>query len=264
MRTYDTDTTRKRWLNTPILHIFNAAGNFVLSKRLTLVENSVDSTVYFYDSANRLSRQLTYGKKRQLRDSISYTYFNDGSKVEQLHLSMRLRYEHITIITYDVKGNPIHEYKRYIDTTSSNGVFEMQSIITNQYNKFGWLVKTIKTRVDLNPYKVSLYKYDKKGNKIEFREILGEEIWEIDRYNAKGDHIEAIFYQYSDEIQYHTKMLYNQWRDQIRQTSSGIYGKPFSPDKIEYEYDSQHNWTKRTWYSGSEMISVAVRDIEYY
>lgn len=261
MRTYDTDTTRKRWLNTPILHIFNAAGNFVLSKRLTLVENSVDSTVYFYDSANRLSRQLTYGKKRQLRDSISYTYFNDGSKVVYFQLFMYSPTVETTLHTYDSKGNLIHRVSRHIDTTITKGNDDVA--IVNQYNKKGWLIKTIESRKGGVVFNVTTYKYDKHGNKVENKVFLPKKLWSIDRYNDKGSCIEFILYDNDEVIRYQAKMTYNEWGDQIGQTGSNRNGKPIAPYKVEYEYDSQHNWTKETWYNGNEIKSVRVRTIEY-
>ncbi len=266
MRTYDVDSVReKSWLNKPILHIFNEAGNIVLSKRYTLVENSIDSTVYFYDSKNRLSRKLTYGKKRWLRDSINYSYFEDGSKIDHRHFYMNMHYESKSVFTYDSKSNIVHEVTHHIDSfINGKKIEDKDEIITNQYNKKGWLIKTIKAKKDSLPYNVSCYKYDKEGNKVEYREFIKKKLWIIDRYNAKGELIEFIIYDNDEVIRYQTKMTYNEWGDQIGQTGSNRNGEPISPMKAEYEYDSQHNWTKLTWYRGSEIKTVRVRTIDYF
>ncbi len=265
MRTYDKDSVReKRWLNTPILHIFNAVGNFILSKRLTLVENSIDSTVYLYDSKNRLSRQLTYGKKRQLRDSISYTYFDDGSKVVYFQLYMYSPTAETVIHTYDSKGNQIHRSIRHIDTTITKGNDDVA--IVNQYHKNGWLIKTIESRKGGVVFNVTTYKYDKDGHKKESFHYDNENSKKPHgsyKYNKAGLFTEWKYYLNNGDLHY-LKRVFNVYNDQIEQIGLDANKKVTSKSTVEYEYDSQHNWTKETWYHGSEIESIRVRTIEYF
>lgn len=266
MRTYDMDSVReKSWLNMPILHIFNTAGNIVLSKRYTLFENSIDSTVYFYDCKNRLSLTLTFNSKGILRDSINYIYFEDGSKTEYYNFGINSAYVISSIKKYDFKGNLIHEVSKHSSKyNGSNRVVERIETITNSYNKKNWLVKSTISRSDVKPYSVEIYKYDKRGNKIEQKVLVEEKILSINRYNSTRNPIEYIYFDNEANIEYQTKMTYNEWGDQIGQTGSNRNGKPILPYKIEYEYDSQHNWTKETLYYGNEIKSIRVRTIEYF
>jgi hypothetical protein len=265
LRTYDKDSvSEKRWLNKPIVYVFNESGNFVLCKRLTLIENSIDSTVYFYDSKDRLSRILTYGKKRRIRDSINYSYFEDGSKVEHFIWFMYSPTAETVLHTYDPKGNLIHNVVRNIDTANSKGNDDVA--IENQYNKRGWLIKTIESRKGGVVFNVATYRYDKEGKKKESFHYDNENSkkphWSY-KYNKAGLFTEWKYYLNNGDLHY-LKRVFNVYNDQIEQIGLDANKKVTSKSTVEYEYDSQHNWTKETWYHGNEVKSIRARTIEYY
>jgi hypothetical protein len=264
MRTFDTDTTRKSRLNKPVVYEFNPYGNFVSLKRYTVDKNMADSTVYFYDSNYRLSQKLTYGKKRWLRDSVNYSYFEDGSKVEYFHSYMNSPAEGTSMHTYDSNGNLIRRVFRHIDTTNTKGNDDVA--IVNQYDKNGWLIKTIESRKGSVVFNVTTYRYDKDGNKKESFQYDNEKskkpYWSY-KYNKVGLFTEFM-YHLNNGSNHYLKRVFNVYNDQIEQIGLDANRKVTSKSTVEYEYDSQHNWTKEMWYHGSEIESIRVRTIEYF
>ncbi|HTA82035.1 MAG TPA: hypothetical protein VK783_03830 [Bacteroidia bacterium] len=207
-----------------------------------------------------------------------YRFDNNGNlidKKEKITGDDRITHTTVTIFKYDTTLDVIVEYS--IDTYGQ--LYDSIAFIFNEKNQ---ITGSIYYSKNGNHYNKDLYKYDKNGNKIEWKEYdsTGKvEQYETYGYDLAGNEIEFKSFlgtkmetgyangkavtHISNKLLTHIVYKYNKNGDVIEGSSYMGDGNP-TIFKYEYKYDKQSNWNRRTMYSNGKAYQVTIREITYY
>lgn len=135
-----------------------------------------------------------------------------------------------------------------------------------EYNSKGKLIKETEDMSDLSPDPmVSTYKYDKKGNLIEYSSFSDySEAFIKYKYNEKNQLIE-VKKPLIEEGEYTEYFIYDNNDNLLekRYTNTGYY-EDWKEARERYELDKQGNWIKKIKYEDNRPKEITLRTIEYY
>ena len=135
-----------------------------------------------------------------------------------------------------------------------------------EYNSKGKLIKETEDMSDLSPDPmVSTYKYDEKGNLIEYSSFSDySEAFIKYKYNEKNQLIE-VKKPLIEEGEYTEYFIYDNNDNLLekRYTNTGYY-EDWKEARERYELDKQGNWIKKIKYEDNRPKEITLRTIEYY
>ena len=135
-----------------------------------------------------------------------------------------------------------------------------------EYNSKGKLIKETEDMSDLSPdLMVSTYKYDEKGNLIEYSSFSDySEAFIKYKYNDKNQLIE-VKKPLIEEGEYTEYLIYDNNDNLLekRYTNTGYY-EDWKEARERYELDKQGNWIKKIKYEDNRPKEITLRTIEYY
>jgi len=135
-----------------------------------------------------------------------------------------------------------------------------------EYNSKGKLIKETEDMSDLSPdLMVSTYKYDEKGNLIEYSSFSDySEAFIKYKYNDKNQLIE-VKKPLIEEGEYTEYLIYDNNDNLLekRYTNTGYY-EDWKEAHERYELDKQGNWIKKIKYEDNRPKEITLRTIEYY
>lgn len=135
-----------------------------------------------------------------------------------------------------------------------------------EYNSKGKLIKETEDMSDLSPdLMVSTYKYDEKGNLIEYSSFSDySEAFIKYKYNDKNQLIE-VKKTLIEEGEYTEYLIYDNNDNLLekRYTNTGYY-EDWKEARERYELDKQGNWIKKIKYEDNRPKEITLRTIEYY
>jgi hypothetical protein len=129
-----------------------------------------------YDKNGFLTTTIIYGKNESIRDTYSYKFNSDGTRIETYRA--------------DPNGVPVNKF-------------------TYQYDKYGNKIKSVRYDFNNKKDKYYLYKYDSDGNLIEDKwyDVSGKLEYEIvNKYDVDGKKKES--YSYGDDGKLISKYTY--------------------------------------------------------
>jgi hypothetical protein len=227
----------KQNLVDSISYEFNTDGNLSSQTQHLRDGKPEDRTLYFYDSAGRLVRELrTNNSVEDIDDRMDFvsvfTYNNDNT---QRNTYFRLNEYLLTDIDmYDKRSK--HLKSQYFDNKG-----ELRTEYTYSYNELGNVVKVGYFNAERKERNEWRSKYDRSGRKVEevYYKTLGvmDTKW-VYRYNDKGDLIQLD--QYNAKNERINRVIYS------------------------YVYDSHSNWTKKTAYENDKPGLLTERRIDYF
>ena len=135
-----------------------------------------------------------------------------------------------------------------------------------EYNSKGKLIKETEDISDLSPDPmVSTYKYDEKGNLIEYSSFSDySEAFIKYKYNEKNQLIE-VKKPLIEEGEYTEYLIYDNNDNLIekRHTNTGYY-EDWKEARERYELDKRGNWIKKIRFEDNRPKEITLRTIEYY
>lgn len=135
-----------------------------------------------------------------------------------------------------------------------------------EYNSKGKLIKETEDISDLSPDSmVSTYKYDEKGNLIEYSSFSDySEAFIKYKYNEKNQLIE-VKKPLIEEGEYTEYLIYDNNDNLIekRHTNTGYY-EDWKEARERYELDKRGNWIKKIRFEDNRPKEITLRTIEYY
>lgn len=192
--------------------------------------------------------------KRTLRPCTKFTYAEDGSTIIA-----------IETIKYSWDDKATSTTQEVNITAEQRAAEELDEETAYQYNKDGYLTKSVKyNKRNLNKY-INTYTYDGQNKLIEST----AQILNITDLSAlKGKDIEEIdlsSLNYDDVKMFNTiKYTYNEQGDAVSMQHIGEDGNEISTITNSYEYDSKGNWISKTTNLSAKQSSTYTREIEYF
>lgn len=187
---------------------------------------------YVYNDAGQKKEEqhLAAGK---VRSSFNYEYDDKGNVVRKLRLlpdgsvGYEFRYE------YDTKGNIVKQEGYYQDKFNDGWLFK--------YDKKGNKIEAFHQGEDRMVYDKFYYDYDKNGNLLNETNLDGE-----------GKKKSEVVY------------TYNKYGDLVDEKKYGVDGQLVIHNTVSYEYDNKRNWLVKTQKQSGEIIYLTKREISYY
>ncbi len=189
-------------------------------------------SLYKYDDKGNKIEVINYKDDGTLFTKTEYKYDAENHLIEELlyedrasNLSTKKIYE------YDDKGNKV--------SSKDFDYGELASVL----DEYG------------NDTIVMQYRpYSKKGNYDTFK------------YDEKGNEIEVISYQPDGALLQVLKYKFDNWSNVIEESCNSFLQKinRLYIAKYSLEYDSHHNWIKKTEIVDEKPVKVSNRKIEYY
>ncbi len=205
---------------------YNRDGNIVVEEKyIPGVPGYQTRGVYSYDDKGVLRSSKLYAMGGSLIDDTRYMYEN-GKLVKEDRMTEDSNHYDVSY-KYDNYGYPVLSVENY-DT-----VFVKKYI----YNNKGHLAKVV-VKGDIP--RVQKFKYDRAGNLVKEIGFNGE----TTLYNTYGYPVQSIVRVKAEE----------------RGKKKSFYVK----FDITYEYDSQMNWTRSVMSNKGDVMSITLRELEYY
>lgn len=193
--------------------------------------NLIEESIYEYDSTLREKNTYKYDKKGNRIEHYKSSNKKRGSKLQEAHSAIQ---NWKVTYTYDINGNKIEE--NAIETTDN-----ISTKKTYKYDKKGNIVEFL-SKLNNNTISKSIFKHDKKGNLIE---------WKI--FNTNGSLEYKLTYKYDKE---------NNLVESNEYSSEGSGLKKIGI--LKFENDKHGNWIQQIKYKNKTPFQITERIIEYF
>lgn len=185
-----------------------------------------------------------------------------------------------------------HYYGNYMLDSLFNAKGDLIGLSRKEYDKEGYVVRITSYEDNIPRYNESytydeshnllekieytstsrlirkeMYKYDGNGNVKELQEYNSAgklEGYELYKYDEKGNKIEADYYNASGTLVNKISYRYDTLNNQIAQETNNLERHFRITYKMEYIYDNEGNWTKRTSITSDSNRHITVRAFIYY
>ena len=165
-----------------------------------------------------------------------------------------------------VKSVKIQEYKAISNSNEIVKGEKKDTYTMYKYDKRGNKIEISKYNSDESLDYKGIYKYDKKGNRIEESYYVSDGSLNskiIYKYDDKGNKIEESHYKPDGSLDYKYIFKYDDKGNYIEESYYN-YDVSLEYKKItEYKYDLERNWTERITISETQ-TEITERTIEYY
>jgi hypothetical protein len=184
-----------------------------------------------------------------------YKYDKEDRLIDEKGFDSSGKQDYSCIYTFDKKSNTVLlEINNHSSLGSQSALYYLDksgNIIKEEwYDKKGSLVSVTKYQYGSQLHPIGEQTYNSKGD-IEFKNgfILGSD------GNLKQETRASIINHVSANTYTYKYDLYNNIIEKATKTSITVF---------KYEYDQNHNWTKRIRFAFTEPVELTIRRIEYY
>jgi hypothetical protein len=255
------------WLDFDEHIFFNEAGNITEEKDYGNNDTLKKVVVYMYNSVQKLTRIDVMGQDKN-RDSYTLLDYNDRNNlVQSRKFTNDSILDEYSLSVYDahnrlVEWNYFYEdilRDKWISKYDNKGRMIEQRYITSNDPKDVGILYT--------------YKYDKKGNEIEYMSsdwYGGKSLTKCSaRYNDHNKVIEKVYIKSNTENTIEAVAIYEydamgnvivDFQIQYMNKQELIQSK----DSYTYVYDSQGNWIQKISYRNDQPVRFDERKIEYF
>ncbi len=213
---------------------FDEQGYFSKVTHIDKQGNEVGYTDYLYNEQKQLIEVLNYDANGGFSDKARRIYDKKG----------RI-YEVLLINSGDGLIGSVQ--LDYSDTT--------HTVTETHYNSRGKLQRKEIRQLDKNEFPVETKIYDSENKLINHRK---------EAFDKNGERNTLTVFSPEGETLMNVSFKYDKKGNLILQEGTDEEGKPFLPQRYEYEFDQQGNWTKKVEYVGDKSTSWTERQFEYY
>lgn len=226
--------------------------------------------IHSYDRSNqitlnRIITQTTNGysiitSMSSRRDSTEQTIYLDESK-RVLEMFFTVQGDENIVkrtFTYDDQLNQVEEWQYYSNGTKEKAIRmydENEVLISeNQSNKEPRLVEE------------KIYKYGSNGNLLSTEVFRGGRCIYVTnfKYNEQNLKVEEITTNKSGDEKYSEDYFVYNSQGELIQYDTKRSGPEFQVLKYSYVYDEKNNWVKKYNYSNGKLLTILIREIEYF
>lgn len=203
----------------------------------------------------------------------TYKYDNQGNQIEFRECTGNDLHQKKCILskyTYKKKGNQteikLYEIREFLPESEDGDYTHKKWIYT--YNNKGYLIEAEEYRGEKDLHTVNNYIYDNKGNLTTKKHVYNEKEYSKTsyKYDKKGNMLEWKYWASNDNDL--NKIITYSYDDKenIVEKSFRKYtdGKIYRIYSYKYEYDRHDNWKKCIEYKNGTPINILKRTYEYF
>lgn len=231
-------------------------GEKIQKGKQAICEDFIVSQPYFaFDEQGYITHHTEYGPKNEVVSKETYTVVNPGKT--------RKAYK------YNPKGELIstteYEYNdlnQLVTNTEFDASGSKVSELAYTYNDEKQMIKQVSIHFPTDHH--SLYTARYENGLLTEETMEGSVYMHIkNKFDAKGNVIESLYYSASDSLEY---TIYKKYDDKANMTEYRFDNGDDVPltESYQYEYDKQGNWTKRIIFEEQKPQCIIERKITYY